>query len=339
MKKLILALLLFSASASSQAAATVIGNWPLASSGIDTSGNGYTLTTVGSGLAYGTTGGVPSVSGFSNTSYLKLPAGALTAFGAAHTAFQIDVDVYVTSLPASKAWAGWTGTGAGCLGANFVGFFGSSVIGYESSAGAACLDLTGGAFSTSAWHTVSVVFDGTNAPVYIKSIYVDGTLTNTAVQNADFGATVSVFDIGQAIDTANGNAPWSGSLANFRIWNGAYCSGASCSSPTPTFTTTPTWTPTASPTWTPTATPTASPTKTQTITASPTATPTASPTASPVASPTVTPTATRTPRATASPTCVFTRTPTPRTRRTATTATPTLSPTPRQAKTAGPCCN
>jgi predicted outer membrane repeat protein len=126
---------------------------------------------------------------------------------------------------------------------------------------------------------------------------------------------------------------------------GAYESGNSAPTPTPTDTptATPTDTPTATPTDTPTDTPTATPTITETPTPSesPTETPTATvtETPTPTASETPTPTETATPTATetATPTSSPTETPTPTVTVTETpTASPTESPSPTPSVTASP---
>ncbi len=228
--------------------------------------NGYNPTIVGS-LTFSVVGGVYTVSGFSPGNFARAPVGLRTDFALAHNAWQIDI---VHRIPTSvaggalMAWAG--GGGANCSGANFFGIFGSLVYGLELAAvGLNCFDTTAGTPVTGSFQKSTVSWDGTN-----KRYYINNVLVTTDATSGNFGTIVSAMDFGAASDTADGDQPYNGAIAEITIWNGAYCTSDPCTDPSPTVTSTYT----NSPAGTLTNTPNYTPTNTPTNTVSPTATPT-----------------------------------------------------------------
>jgi hypothetical protein len=247
MKKL---LILFLLTGAALKASTLTASWPLNG---DTHNDlfGDPLGTKGT-ITFSTVGGRIAASGFSTANYLTFSTHTTAQFGDAHTSWQLDVDFYATSMLGMKTFFGFVGSNTSCGGGggNFLGQFGSNVLGFESAGPILCVDETGGTWSTSTWHTISFVWD---AGTGHRSIYLDGSRVGDDTNSGDYGSTVTIVDVGQAIDTPNGDAPWNGALSNVRFWTGAYCSGSTCGTPTVTATTT--WTPTISPTPTYSTTP------------------------------------------------------------------------------------
>jgi hypothetical protein len=210
--------------------------------------------------------------------------------------------------------------------------------------GASVFSKTSGSVSyTTTDVDVRIIIDG----LEITEVYVDGVLVTGATWDftGDVLCSSASYPTGGLGFQNFSTTYW---IDDITVDNGVTPTVTWTPTITPTVTPTPTstWTPTATQTWTPTITPTWTDSPTITLTATPTNTPiaTATPsmtfTNSPTATPsrTASPTRTRTPRPSATPTCDFSSTPTPRTRKTAQTLTPTLTLTPRQQVTAGPCC-
>jgi hypothetical protein len=184
------------------------------------------------------------------------------------------------------------------------------------NSGAGMLVLSGGSVVDNCWTHLVATFDGTTA-----SLYVDGSLVDSATVDAYQPQTINALTIGQSQPASNFWFP--GTIDEAALYGRAlsavevqnhYLLGSACAPPTVTATPTPsaTATPTATSTWRPSATatatprrpspsPTATPSRTPTASPSFTATATSSATASATATATATPSRAITPTATASP--------------------------------------